>query len=84
MENKKFLQVFFLGFVIFALLWVGFSYWWFVNYYPDVKEIKPSEIDSLKAEIFVKQLEVQRYEYVLDQLDTNCKKMADSILSNTE
>jgi hypothetical protein len=83
MENKKFLQVFFLGFVIFALLWVGFSYWWFVNYYPDVKEIKP-EIDSLKAEIFVKQLEVQRYEYVLDHLDTNCKLIADSILNNTE
>jgi hypothetical protein len=45
---------------------------------------KKREIDSLKAEIFVKQLEVQRYEYILDQLDSNCKQVADSIMSNTE
>ena len=82
MENKKFLQVFLLGFAITTLLWCTI----FGHIIGKLKapETKPSEIDSLKAEIFVKQLEVQRYEYILEQLDSNCKQMADSIMSNTE
>jgi hypothetical protein len=81
MENKK-LKYFLWGFLITTLLWCTI----FGNIIGKLKapETKTTELDSLKAEIFVKQLEVQRYEYVLDQLDSSCKQMADSVMSNTE
>jgi hypothetical protein len=42
------------------------------------------ERDSLKSECSVKDIEIGRYEYVYDQLDTVCKTQVDKILSNTE
>jgi len=42
------------------------------------------ERDSLKSECSVKDIEIGRYEYVYDQLDTVCKTQVNKILSNTE
>ena len=42
------------------------------------------QLDSLKGECSVKDIEIGRYEYVYDQLDTVCKTQVDKILSNTE
>jgi cell division protein FtsL len=42
------------------------------------------KIDSLKQEIFSKDIELQRYEYVIDNLDSTTKENIDSMLSETE
>ena len=82
MKNYKFLLPF-IPVIILFVIYFGALY---VNSDAIKAETdkRTTEIDSLKAEIFVKQLEVLRYEYILDQLDSNCKQVADSIMSNTE
>jgi len=45
-------------------------------------------IDSLNSEIFTKNIDIQRYEYILDEadstLDNNCREKLHDIISNTE
>ena len=43
-----------------------------------------TERDSLRSECSAKDIELGRYEYVYDQLDTVCKTQVDKILSRTE
>jgi hypothetical protein len=43
-----------------------------------------SEIDSLKSEILVLQIDNGRYNYVIEQLDSTCKYRFDSILMKSE
>lgn len=40
--------------------------------------------DSIKQEMFVMDIDLGRYEFVIESLDTNCKEKALNILSNTE
>jgi hypothetical protein len=40
--------------------------------------------DSIKEEMFVMDIDLGRYEFVIESLDTNCKEKALNILSNTE
>jgi hypothetical protein len=52
-----------------------------------IKEIKQEKnfvIDSLKAEIFAKDIELGRYEYIMDNLDSTTRENIDSMLSETE
>ena len=47
-----------------------------------------NECDSLKSEIFTKDIEIGRYEHILDLLDTeldaDCKTKVDELKSQTE
>ena len=53
----------------------------------EMKTLK-SENDSLKSEIFVKDITIGRYEHIMDmfetELDSTCKKKVDEIISQTE
>ena len=40
--------------------------------------------DSIKQDMFVMDIDLGRYEFVIESLDTNCKEKALNILSNTE
>ena len=82
MKNYKFLLPFIAVIILFSIFYFSLSK--NADVIKAEADRKITEIDSLKAEIFVKQLEVLRYEYILDQLDSNCKQVADSIMSNTE
>ena len=55
----------------------------------DYKNIKLHEtIDSLDNEIFTRDLQIQRYEYIIEEsqsaLPPDSKKILDSIISHTE
>lgn len=41
-------------------------------------------IDSLKQEILVKDIELGRYEYTYENIDSTCQEKIDSIYKNTE
>ena len=43
-----------------------------------------TERDSLRSECSVKDIEIERYEFVYTQLDTVCKEQVDTILQNVE
>jgi hypothetical protein len=49
-----------------------------------IQQEKNFVIDSLKQEIFVKDIDLSRYEYVIDNLDSTTKLTIDSMLSETE
>ena len=42
------------------------------------------QLDSLKSECSVKDIEIGRYEYAYYQLDTVCKAQIEKVLSNVE
>ena len=43
-----------------------------------------TERDSLKSECSVKDIDLGRYEFIYNQLDTTCKTQIDSITQNVE
>lgn len=49
-----------------------------------IQEEKNFVIDSLKQEIFIKDIDLGRYEYIIDNLDSTTKLTIDSMLSQTE
>lgn len=48
------------------------------------KENSQFQIDSLKQELFVKEIDLGRYEYIMSNLDSITQKTMDSLFSQTE
>ena len=74
-------------------LWNGFPLvdhfdWLTTFYFTKELETKLTQSqaiqDSIKEEMFVMDIDLGRYEFVIESLDTNCKEKALNILSNTE
>ena len=40
--------------------------------------------DSLNSEVFVREIQLQRYEYIVEGLDSSCSKNFDSLMSVSE
>jgi hypothetical protein len=49
-----------------------------------IQQEKNFVIDSLKQEIFIKDIDLGRYEYVMDNLDSATREKVNAILSETE
>ena len=77
--NTKIVALFVATLLLFAI-WVANTK---VNALVEKKEMQ-TQIDSLNDVVFQQTIDIGRYDYAIDQLDTSCKAQIDSILNHAE